>query len=804
MSVPGGPPIKRLQPFFLLSAACFLATIALTGCSGFNAIPDVSTAGSAPQSHPASFQGKVMGGHAAIVGAEIFVFQAGQTGYHSAPTNEMNSGQMGTDPTYGNYVLTGVGGAFNVTGDYTCNAGHPVYVASVGGAPTTAATLLNITGSTVTTNGSGSNIKFTAANTLSTGSTVSFASGAFPSTGTYAFLNGTAQTVTAATSTSFTIATTTAPTGSVTGYALANGVNNPAIVNVAVLGDCPGSTGEFNNTLSFVYIDEVSTAATAYALSAFGTGWNAIGAPASNLAGIERAATNAGQLYNINNNSSSGGIALATTSYVGGGNGIVPQATLNTLGNILASCVDSTNTATTKSDQCNTLFSTATSNGDTTGTKPTDISEAAFNIAAYPAGTGTQHGTFTDTLFALQGTSATPFEPNLSSAPNDFGIAIVYDGTNNTHVGGAESVAVDGNGQIWTTAQGDHSITLWNPVGTVKNSHQSTGYLYGYVSVDPSNDAWTGSANQTTGIEKFNNTGALVATYGAGNYQDAYTVITNQSTNNNSIDAYFFAGANAQNGYWYTPNGGGGFFGGVAGPYGVANNFISHGSIDSTGNLWLTSEQGTQITRVTPVTNGGFFGGNGFNVDNGFPISTPTVPGAANQPQPEFPAIDSANNAWIPIQTTYSSNASGAVTPGLYKVAPTGTFKSYYSGTGTSTGNKVYTGADFYQSFGAAVDGNGNIWISNRYNYGLGGSPTAQGASTIIELNSAGTAISPAENYNYGGILADALNLAIDPSGVIWLTNYSGGQLVEILGGAAPVSTPLSNSANKGTLGQLP
>lgn len=97
-----GAPIKRLQPFSLLSAACFLATIALTGCSGFNAIPDVSTTGSAPQSHPASFQGKVMGGHAAIVGAEIYVFQAGETGYHSVPTNEMNSGQMGTDPTYGN------------------------------------------------------------------------------------------------------------------------------------------------------------------------------------------------------------------------------------------------------------------------------------------------------------------------------------------------------------------------------------------------------------------------------------------------------------------------------------------------------------------------------------------------------------------------------------------------------------------------------------------------------------------------------------------------------------------------------
>jgi len=48
-------------------------------------------------------------------------------------------------------------------------------------------------------------------------------------------------------------------------------------------------------------------------------------------------------------------------------------------------------------------------------------------------------------------TSATPFEPDLDAAPNDFGIAITYPTSLNTHVGSAESVAVDGNGNIWIT-----------------------------------------------------------------------------------------------------------------------------------------------------------------------------------------------------------------------------------------------------------------------------------------------------------------------------------------------------------------
>ncbi|MGA7156933.1 MAG: hypothetical protein WBY53_08815 [Acidobacteriaceae bacterium] len=740
-----------------------------------------------------------MGGHAAIVGAEVYVLQAGTAGYDSTPKNEMTSGEAGSDPTYGNYVLTGANGAFSVTGDYSCVAGNPVYVAAVGGTANTAASLVSITGSTVTNKSGTYTVIFNAANALSSNEPVSFASGAFSTTG-YTALNGTTQNVMSATTKTFTIQITTkvATAKTLSATALANGTPNPAITNIAVLGLCP-TTGNFSSgtgALSFVYIDEVSTTAAAYALNAFGNGWFAIGAPASNLAGIEHAATNAGQLYNITDDTSANaGGALATTSYVGGGNGVVPQATVNTIANILASCVDSTNTSTTTSDQCSTLFTTATSTGDAPGINPKDISSAAFNIAAFPAGTGTQSGTFAGTLFNLQDAGSAPFTPNLSSAPNDFGIAITYPASLNSHVTNVESVAVDGNGQIWTTAQGDDSITLWSPVGKVVKA-TTASYAYGYVSIDTSNNAWTGNADSTSGIEEFNNAGTLTNTYGT-NYASAYTVIANQ-TGDGNVGAYFFAGASSQEGYFYF-NGYGGFLSGVNGGYTVANNFIGHGALDSAGDLWLTSETGREIMRVVP--NLAVFGSGFTEVNKTFPITTPG--GTPYEPQPEFPAIDSANDAWIPLQTI-SSGIGPASVAGLEKVSPTGTVTNYYSGTGTNTATQVYTGANFYQSFGAAVDGSGNIWITNRYNPGLGGSAAAPGASSIIELNSSGTAISPTTNYTYGGILSDCLNIAIDPSGNLWVTNYNGSQLVEVLGAATPVVTPLATAATGKHLGTAP
>jgi hypothetical protein len=53
-------------------------------------------------------------------------------------------------------------------------------------------------------------------------------------------------------------------------------------------------------------------------------------------------------------------------------------------------------------------------------------------------------------------------------------------------------------------------------------------------------------------------------------------------------------------------------------------------------------------------------------------------------------------------------------------------------------------------------------------------------------------------------VLNDPINLAIDISGNIWVTNYGGSSLVEIFGAASPVVAPFSVAANNGTLGKQP
>ena len=76
----------------------------------------------------------------------------------------------------------------------------------------------------------------------------------------------------------------------------------------------------------------------------------------------------------------------ALTTSLPAGNGIVPQTRINTLANILASCINSTGAITGPATPttCYTLFNNSMSNG-TTGTIPTDTAAAAINIAHYPA-----------------------------------------------------------------------------------------------------------------------------------------------------------------------------------------------------------------------------------------------------------------------------------------------------------------------------------------------------------------------------------------------------------------------------------
>ena len=83
-----------------------------------------------------------------------------------------------------------------------------------------------------------------------------------------------------------------------------------------------------------------------------------------------------------------------------------------------------------------------------------------------------------------------------------------------------------------------------------------------------------------------------------------------------------------------------------------------------------------------------------------------------------------------------------------------------------------------------AIDGAGQAWVANR------------SGSSVSAFSSSGVALSPATGYQAAGI-SNPRGIAIDPSGNVWLTDFTGNAVTELLGSATPAATPMT-PANHG------
>ena len=214
------------------------------------------------------------------------------------------------------------------------------------------------------------------------------------------------------------------------------------------------TAGVYTNTYNgqALWLDELSTVASAYALGNFMTVTSAgainIGAPPANVntpstttpsaAGLGHAFANA--LTLVNNHSgqpnayTNGGTSVAT-------GGVIPDAEIFLLGNILQGCVNSngvtgTNTATSNDGSgCGKLFSLTTP-PQAGAAVPSNTLQAMVNLAKYPnpsvntwnaactaAGAGTT--TATSCLFGIAAPSGA-YVGALTSAPPDWALAVVY------------------------------------------------------------------------------------------------------------------------------------------------------------------------------------------------------------------------------------------------------------------------------------------------------------------------------------------------------------------------------------------
>jgi hypothetical protein len=508
---------------------------------------------------------------------------------------------------------------------------------------------------------------------------------------------------------------------------LATGTNNTSAGLLAVLGNCPSALN-FQTATPFIYVNEVSTIAAAYAFAGYATDATHVSSSGTVLAktGIANAFLNAGNLEKL-----ATGVALATTP---AGNGTVPQTEINSLADTLAACVNTTGTVSgpTNPTPCYTLFTNALSGG-TTGAQPTDTATAAINIAHNPSANITQ-------LYALA-TASPPFT-GLSAQPNDFTVGISFSG------GGLNSpyaIAIDSTGNAWVT-------NIPGATGGVISEFSSLGAsLLGTsgfsatsvedpeaIAIDTSGNVWVANSFGND-IAKLSSAASLLSGtsgYTSGGVDFPIGLALDGSANVWAIDDDNVVTELTNAG---SPISTSGYSGG-------ALNSPIEIAIDGSGNAWMPNTQGNNVTEISP--SGSFLSGvNGYtNGGLNFPAGV---------------AIDSAGNAWIPDlegnSVTVLSNSDSAVS------GATG-----YSGGGLS-------GPDFI-----ALDGSGNAWITNRMN----------SVNSISEISHAGIALSPSNGFRAGG-LASPYQIAVDGSGDVWVTN-SFTTITEFIGAATPVITPLA------------
>ena len=533
--------------------------------------------------------------------------------------------------------------------------------------------------------------------------------------------------------------TFTCPTGATQVYltatggnpGLSAGTNNSALVLMAPVGRCDSlGAGTFLN------IDEVSTIAAVYPLAQFmdpATG--NIGSYSAATTGLLNAFVIAPQLYNA-----ATGLALNT---VPNGTASVPQSEIHSLANIIAPCV---NSAGPGSAACSALFSATTPSG---GAAPTTTLTAALSIALHP-------GSNVANIFALSNASA-PFQPSLSSAPNDFTVSLNINSGASFPVG----LAVDTAGNLWIadTSTGGTAGRLekilasgipasGSPYSVGTNS--ATG-----IAIDTSGSIWI-TNKDINAVTKFLQSGAVQAgpfAVGAGPNAIAFDTsnnawVTNSLDGNGSVSVINSSGTPLTAAL--TPSG-------IHVPISIA--------IDQSGNAWITSNASASIEKInssfaTVSPSGGYTGGG--------------IVG------PRSVSVDASSNIW-------TSNSSADVI-------------SEFTNSGTPAAPSGFSGAGVASSTALAIDGSGHIWTASQNN------------NYVSELDSAGTLITPTTGYKTAA-MSQPLALAIDASGNVWVSSANKtfvpnfafqSNLALFLGVATPTVTPIAQALKTGFIGVPP
>jgi hypothetical protein len=317
---------------------------------------------------------------------------------------------------------------------------------------------------------------------------------------------------------------------------LAAGTNNQALAVIAALGACGNLTSS-----TFISINEVTTVGAVWALSPFMSGVANMGTSPLNTTGLATAFGSANQLVNFTTGSAPGPGLPA--------NSVLPVSEINTIADILASCINSAGGVAGDQTACGRLFTAATPPG---GTPPADTVGAAIAMAQNP-------GNNVTALFNAM-TPSGPFQPTLSAAPTDWTIAVQY---TNLNLNNPQALALDQIGNVWIASCGSANCAT-SGAGSVTQLN-GNGISQGTTS--------SGAINVPLGIAIDLTGNAWIANYGGNSVTELNASLTPVAPP--------FTG------------------GGLNGPNSLA--------IDNLGNVWLTNLGSANVTELnsagTALTN---------------------------------------------------------------------------------------------------------------------------------------------------------------------------------------------------------
>ena len=563
---------------------------------------------------------------------------------------------------------------------------------------------------------------------------------------------------------------------------------NTSTLLMAALGNCSNISSS-----TFVIVNEVTTVAAAYALSGFtttatsGTVFKAnVSAPVANngatgtatvAAGLPHAFLNAANLASY-----AGGTANATTANISVAgttqNGTVPTALINTIADILQSCVNGA----TGNSSCTSLFSFTPS---ITGVAPTNTLQAIINLARNPyPSAAAMNGT--TGLFSL--VSATPaFVPNLTASPLDWAIGIVYKGT---PIVAPYNLALDANDTVFYGASAAANIVGLSAYGvsTPAFTAAASGSATRQIAPDALGNIWVG--NNATLLLQYSATGGgapTAYTYTGGDIAGVAVDASNNVWVGNAVVATNNIFELSYPGYAvnYTATAAGGFEPGQVFLDGKQNVW--------TADYFTSGSSANVVPNLTPAATATY-------TSSGTAATPVSATFAGSAIKPLGVVVDASGNAWYGI-----TGSNTVTTTGIEEVIPTLTSSVITSLTPQALIANATLGAKASQLPG--IDGAGTVYLPD--NQGTG-SLGIHAYSTVAATSSdtGGQVLSPPSGYlgcvitgaattcDTGATASNAAvynprNVVIDSTGSIWSGITSGG-LTQLVGLGAPTWPLLS------------